>query len=139
MPSTAWPSAYEQRADYERALRHAWRQVELEPWREAAHRQVMRLLALSDQRVAALAQFETCRRLLADELGVEPEAETAALYEQIRGGAFPGGAAARPACLPHSTRRCGCTTCRSRSRPWWDGRRSWPRSSVTWAIPPAGC
>jgi DNA-binding SARP family transcriptional activator/predicted ATPase len=83
--------AYEQRGDYERALRHAWRQVELEPWREAAHRQVMRLLALSNQRLAALAQFETCRRLLADEMGVEPEPETAALYEQIRGGAFRGG------------------------------------------------
>jgi len=95
--------SYEQRADYERALPHAWRQVELEPWREAAHRQVMRLLAQSSQRAAALAQFETCRRLLAGELGVEPDAETAALYEQIQSGAFPRSATGEAHPPPHST------------------------------------
>jgi DNA-binding SARP family transcriptional activator len=77
---------HEQRGDCEHALRHAWRQVELDPWRERAHRQVMRLLAVSGQRSAALAQYDTCRRLLAEELGVEPAAETARLYEQIRDG-----------------------------------------------------
>jgi len=77
---------HEQRGDYEAALRHAWRQVELDPWREKAHQQVMRLLALSGQRGAALAQYETCRRLLAVELGVEPAKETTRLYEQIRDG-----------------------------------------------------
>ncbi|NIO71040.1 MAG: AAA family ATPase [Anaerolineae bacterium] len=77
---------HEQRGDYESALRHAWRQVELEPWQEEGHQQVMRLLALSGQRGAALAQYETCRRLLAEELGVEPAAETTRLYEQIRNG-----------------------------------------------------
>jgi adenylate cyclase len=46
----------------------------------------MRALALSGQRSAALAQYETCRRLLAEELGVEPGAETTRLYEQIRDG-----------------------------------------------------
>jgi DNA-binding SARP family transcriptional activator/predicted ATPase len=77
---------YEQRGEYERACEVAWRQVELEPWQEEAHQQLMRLLALSDQRSAALAQYETCRRLLAEELGVEPAAETTRLYEQIRDG-----------------------------------------------------
>jgi DNA-binding SARP family transcriptional activator/predicted ATPase len=75
---------YEQRGDYESALRHARRQIELEPWREEAHQQVMRLLALNGQRSAALAQYESCRRLLADELGVEPAEQTKRLYEQIR-------------------------------------------------------
>jgi multiple sugar transport system substrate-binding protein len=74
---------HEQRGDYENALLHAWRQVELDPWRERAHRQVMRLLALSGQRGAALAQYETCRRLLATQLNVEPAAETTQLYEAI--------------------------------------------------------
>ena len=37
-------------------------------YREEAHRRLMRLLAGSGQRSAALAQYETCRRLLADEL-----------------------------------------------------------------------
>ncbi len=75
---------YERRGDYERARYHARRQVELEPWREEAHRQLMRLLALDGQRSAALAQYETCRRALAEELGVEPTAETTTLYERIR-------------------------------------------------------
>jgi adenylate cyclase len=73
-------------AEYELALQYAWRQVELDPWREAAHRQVMTLLALSGRRGAALAQFETCRRVLAQELDVEPATETTLLYEQIRDG-----------------------------------------------------
>jgi DNA-binding SARP family transcriptional activator/predicted ATPase len=77
---------HEQYGEYERGLQHAWRQVELEPWDEAAHQQLMRLLALSGQRSAALAQYETCRRLLAEELGVEPAAETTRLCEQIRDG-----------------------------------------------------
>jgi DNA-binding SARP family transcriptional activator/predicted ATPase len=79
-------ATYEQRGEYEQAQSCAWRQVELEPWDEAAHGQLMRTLALSGQRGAALAQYETCRRLLAEELGVEPAAETTKLYEQIRDG-----------------------------------------------------
>ncbi|MDY7078735.1 MAG: tetratricopeptide repeat protein [Chloroflexota bacterium] len=75
---------YERRGEYERARQYAWRQVELEPWHEEAHRHLMRLLALDGQRGAALAQYEACRRTLAEELGVEPTAETTALYEQIR-------------------------------------------------------
>jgi len=78
--------AYGERGEHERALQYAWRQTELDPWREEAHQQVMRLLALSGRRSAALAQYETCRRLLAEELGVEPGRETILLYEQIRDG-----------------------------------------------------
>lgn len=79
---------HERRNEVEEAGRYAQRQIELEPWREEAHRQLMRLLALSGQRSTALAQFETCRRILANELGVEPAAETVALYEQIKAGAL---------------------------------------------------
>ncbi len=46
----------------------------------------MLVLARSGQRGAALAQYETCRRMLDEELGLAPSAETAALYEQIRSG-----------------------------------------------------
>ncbi|UCC63308.1 MAG: AAA family ATPase [Anaerolineae bacterium] len=79
-------ATFEQRGEYERAQPYAWRQVELEPWNEEAHQQLMRLLALRGQRSGALAQYETCRRLLAEELGVEPADETTALYESIRDG-----------------------------------------------------
>lgn len=64
----------------------AARQLIIEPWREAAHRQLMTALALTGQRGAALAQYESCRRLLADELSIAPDAETVALMEQIRAG-----------------------------------------------------
>ncbi|MGD2166437.1 MAG: BTAD domain-containing putative transcriptional regulator, partial [Anaerolineae bacterium] len=77
---------YERRGDYEQASDYAWRQVELEPWQEQAHQQLMRLLALSGRRGAALAQYETCRRLLAEELGVEPAEDTTRLYDKIRDG-----------------------------------------------------
>ncbi len=74
--------------DYSLACRYAQRAIELEPWRERAHRQKMRALALSGQRCDALHQFEVCRRILAKELGVEPNAETIDLYQRIRTGAI---------------------------------------------------
>jgi predicted ATPase/DNA-binding SARP family transcriptional activator len=82
---------YERRRDYDRARRYARRQVELEPWREEAHQQLMRLLARSGQRSAALAQYDVCRRILAKELKIDPHEETTALYERIRaaGNASP--------------------------------------------------
>lgn len=75
---------YERRREYGRALAFARRQIEIEPWDEAAQRQAMRLLALSGQRAKALAQYETLRKVLREELNVEPEAETERLVEQIR-------------------------------------------------------
>ena len=83
---------YEAHGDYKQAQHYLRRQLELDPWLESAHQRLMRLLALSGQRSAALAQYETCRRALAEELGVEPAAETAALYEQIRTGELGRGA-----------------------------------------------
>ena len=77
---------HERRGEYERTLECAWRQVALDPWREEAHRQVMRALALSGRRSEALTQYETCRRALEEEVGVEPEEETTTLYERVRDG-----------------------------------------------------
>jgi predicted ATPase/DNA-binding SARP family transcriptional activator len=79
-------TAYEERGQYDQAQSHARRQLELDPWDEVAHRQLMRTLALSGQRSAALAQYETCRRLLTQELGVEPDQETTQLCQQISDG-----------------------------------------------------
>jgi predicted ATPase/DNA-binding SARP family transcriptional activator/Tfp pilus assembly protein PilF len=75
---------YERRGDVRQAIQVAHRQVQIEPWREEAHRQLMRLLALDGQRSSALTQYGTCRHALAQELGVEPTAETTELYEQIK-------------------------------------------------------
>ena len=68
------------------AIQHIRRLLVLEAWREEAHRQLMLLLAQSGQRAAALAQFESCRRILEEELGVTPDGETVALAEAIRAG-----------------------------------------------------
>ena len=79
---------YERRGEYERALPHIWRQVELDPWQEEARRQLMRVLALSGQRVGALAQYDAYRKALAEELNVEPTQATTELYKRIRAGEF---------------------------------------------------
>ena len=80
---------YERRGDTTQAYRFAVRQIDLDPWSEEAYRQVMRALAISGQRSAALAQYETCRRILSLELNVEPGAETQALFEAIKAGRPP--------------------------------------------------
>ena len=72
--------------DLEHAVALIRRSLELEPWREEAHRRLMTWLALDGQRGAALAQFDICRQTLAEELGVEPAEETTALYQRIRDG-----------------------------------------------------
>ena len=83
---TALANQQELLEDYQAARRFAERQLELDPWREEAHYQIMRVLALDGQRSAALAQYENCKRILAAELGVEPSTKTHELYEQIRSG-----------------------------------------------------
>jgi predicted ATPase/DNA-binding SARP family transcriptional activator len=81
---TALARAAEAGGDAAQLRRFAQLQLEIEPWREQAHRQLMLGLALSDERGAALAQYRLLQTLLARELQLEPEAETRALYERIR-------------------------------------------------------
>jgi DNA-binding SARP family transcriptional activator len=60
------------------------RLLNLEPWHEEHHRWLMALLAKDGQRSAALAHFEVCKRVLWDELAVEPSGETLQLVERIQ-------------------------------------------------------
>ncbi|MGC9335894.1 MAG: BTAD domain-containing putative transcriptional regulator, partial [Anaerolineae bacterium] len=92
-----------QLGDYDTARRYAWRWVELEPWQEAAHRHLMRVLALSGRCTEALARFEACRQTLQDEFSVEPSPATIHVFKQIRDGTVvpelpttPTGIAAMP-------------------------------------------
>ena len=73
----------EQNGELKQALAYTWQLLDIEPLWEPAHRQAMHLLAASGQRSAALLQYETCRRTLAEELGIGPDAETTRLYETI--------------------------------------------------------
>lgn len=81
-------NVYEQAGDYQNALQHALRYLELDSWDEHAHRRVMRLYALSGSDSAALAQFDTCCKLLKSEMGALPSEETRQLAERIRSGAL---------------------------------------------------
>jgi DNA-binding SARP family transcriptional activator len=87
---------HEARAEPARALDYTYRLLALEPWREDAHRQAMRLLAQTGQRSAALAQYTTCCAVLAAELQAAPDAATTALYERLRASDAPECLAARP-------------------------------------------
>ena len=85
---------YEELSAYEQALSFAFRQLEIDRYQEAAHQQIMRLLAQSGQRNEALAHYEDYRQLLQTELGVTPLEQTQAMYEQLQAGDQPGPAAA---------------------------------------------
>lgn len=75
---------HERRGELAEATRCLQRQLELEPWHEEAHRQLMRVLAHQGRRSEALVQYQRCRQALESELGLEPDPETEALAEWIR-------------------------------------------------------
>jgi hypothetical protein len=62
------------------------RLMKIDALREKTYRQAMRLMINSDQREAALAQYDTCQRILKTELGITPSQDTIELYESIRAG-----------------------------------------------------
>jgi DNA-binding SARP family transcriptional activator len=97
-------AAHLERQDYERAYTYATRQVELDPGREEAHRQVLLALELNGQRSEALAYFERCRRMLLETLGVEPAAETLDLVDQLTSGSPSGQSAMPPSAQPSTSR-----------------------------------
>jgi DNA-binding SARP family transcriptional activator len=67
------------------AIGYASRLVELEPTSEWAHRQVIEAHLERGDRASAIRAYHRCVELLANELGVEPAAETKALYERFAG------------------------------------------------------
>lgn len=94
---------YEASHEFTQAISYARRWVELDPLHESAQRWLMALYARSGQRTEAHRQYQACVRLLADELGVEPEPTTKQLYEQICKGEMTSAAAsgdASPLPLP---------------------------------------
>lgn len=88
--------------DYVESIEAARQILALEPWHEEAHRQLMSLLAANGQRGAALAQYEVCRRVLAEELAVEPSTATVELYQRIARDAGTPGGVPRPVSVPPS-------------------------------------
>ena len=85
--------------DLERAEALAQRHLQRDPLSEAAHRVLMRCTQRRGDTAAALLQFESCRTLLRDELGVAPEEATLALLAEIERGEGDGGRSRRNAWL----------------------------------------
>lgn len=74
----------------DRAIQTAIRILALDPLQEPAHRALMRLHARQGRRGAALRQYQACVTVLQRELGIGPEAETRALYQEILRGRSAG-------------------------------------------------
>jgi len=76
---------YRHHGAYEQGLQYGKKILAADPLREQVHRELILLYLESGQRALAIQQYEVCRRILADELGIEPMAETRHLYEQMMG------------------------------------------------------
>ena len=71
--------------DWPRVMQLAQLIIHDDPFREDIHCLIMRGHAAAGNRGAVKDQYETVKRLLEAELGVEPSAETKKLYRQLIG------------------------------------------------------
>ncbi|HMR63605.1 MAG TPA: BTAD domain-containing putative transcriptional regulator, partial [Anaerolineae bacterium] len=69
--------------DYHQGLTYAEKWLALDPYNDAAQRQVMELLVRCGQPHLALQRYQRFRQLLAQELGLDPAPETSRLYTRI--------------------------------------------------------
>jgi DNA-binding SARP family transcriptional activator len=77
------------------AIACAERLLVLEPFQEHAHRRLMRLHYLRGDRAAALLAFDHCERVLKEDVGATPSAETLDLLAQIERSQSPAEPAPR--------------------------------------------
>ncbi len=68
-----------------KGIQYGQRLLDVDPLREQIHRELMSLYMKKGERRLAIQQYEHCRRVLADELGIVPMRETYALYERLIG------------------------------------------------------
>lgn len=90
--------AHELRGEHELAAKWARELLVHEPAHERTHGRLMRLYYLTDDRTRALRQYDRCRAVLEDDLGVKPAARIESLAETIRAadGRIDGTGPARP-------------------------------------------
>jgi len=77
---------HESAGRWDEAIRLYTETLQREPSFEAAHRGLMRCYALTGRRDLALKQYQTCRRMLLDEIDAAPSEETEDLHRAIRQG-----------------------------------------------------
>ena len=134
-----------QAGELDRALDHARRWLALDQLHEPAHQALIRLLAWTGQRSAALRQYRALVRILDRELAVRPLPETTRLYDDARAGRLappgpgtgpPGMGMTRPGpggaeVAGGASRPSGASGARWAARPgqrrtghWWAARMS---------------
>jgi LuxR family transcriptional regulator, maltose regulon positive regulatory protein len=79
----ALASVAQKMEDWPRSLDLAQQILREDPFREDIHCMIMRAYAATGNRAAIKEQYETLRRLLQKELGVEPVAETRRIYKEL--------------------------------------------------------
>ena len=89
----------------------------LDPLHEPAHQALIRLLAWTGQRSAALRAYRALVRILDTELAVRPLPETTQLYDDVRAGRLAGPPAAAPPAAARAVPGTGPADCRRSRRP----------------------
>ena len=110
------------------AITYARRRLELDPVSEDAARALMRRLAQSGDRAAAVAAYEAFRAVLQRELGLAPSGETRALVEQLRAERRGADAEVRTLPLPHALAHGAHTPLVGRAEPLAALRDAWRRA-----------
>ncbi|WP_275439171.1 AAA family ATPase [Archangium violaceum] len=94
--ASAEADSREQKGDLPGALHFAERLLVLDPLSEEAFRRLMRLHYLSGDRLAALALFERCQKMLREEYDASPHPDTLALVRDVERGAVRPRATGSP-------------------------------------------
>ena len=79
-------SLLETERTYTEAIPYSEQLLRYDPLHEPTYRRLMRLHALNGDRPAALRVYHTCLTQLREELGVDPDEETQAVYERLLHG-----------------------------------------------------
>ena len=98
------------------AARSAEEIVGLEPFRERGYRLLMQAQSAAGNDAEALRTYERCRRLLVEELGAYPSAETDAIYRRLLDAPPPAATSVEEARPPASPAGSGSRTPARRSR-----------------------
>ncbi len=110
--------------------------LESDPFNETDHRTAMRLALKQGDVTAAQTQFETCRRILASEFGLEPTAATmelaAAIESALQASPTVRAGSRLPPALLHPPRLVG------REREWMQLQHAWERNQLIFISGPAG-
>jgi len=73
----------EQHEQYEEAIYYGSKILEMDPTQELIHLRLMKLKHLMKDRIAVIHQYFRCRKILQEELGVEPSRELQDFYAQV--------------------------------------------------------